>query len=114
METFEALSICESAEVHNDDERLNMYVQALVWRMKSIGCPYWDVLRMCRAFGHLPIEKKLIVHRYHLKVPKSNVVNLQKPPVVCCSLSWKADAAMQEEEQEQAQDVEEKGGLIDE
>ena len=62
------------------------------------------------------MEKKLIVHRYHLKVPNNNVVNLAKPLVVYCSWSWKADGAMQEEEheQEQEQDVDQKGEFIDE
>ena len=73
---------------------------------------------MCRAFRHFSVENKRIVHRYHLKETKSNVLNLKKPQVVYCSWSWKADGAMQEEEQEQEQeqeqDVDQKGEFIDE
>jgi hypothetical protein len=29
-------------EVHHDDERLNLYVQSLVWRMQCVGCPYQE------------------------------------------------------------------------
>ena len=47
-------------EVKSDDERLNMYVQSLVWRMQCCGCPFQDTLRMCQAFRSLPrVKKKL-------------------------------------------------------
>ena len=75
-------------EVHNDDERLNLYVQTLVWRMQCVDCPYLETLRLCRAFRHLPLEKKQLVWNYHLKTsPGSKTVCLRKPPVTYCSWS---------------------------
>lgn len=53
-------------EVHSQDERLDMYVQSLVWRMQCCGCPYRDTLRMCRAFRGLPLAEKRIVYQYGL------------------------------------------------
>ena len=78
-------------EVHHDDERLNMYVQSLVWRMQCVGCPYQEVLRMCRAFRHLPLAKKKLVFAYGLKEPNGKTICLQKPPVEYCTWSWKGE-----------------------
>jgi hypothetical protein len=88
-------------EVHNDDERLNLYVQALVWRMQCIGCPYQEVMRMCRGFRHLPMEQKKLVLQYGLKDEKSKKPVLAKPPVDYCTWSMSEE---QEEEQEQEQE----------
>ena len=38
----------------------------LVGRMQNCGCPYRDVLRMCRAFRNLPTTAKKYVCAYGL------------------------------------------------
>jgi hypothetical protein len=94
-------------EVRSDDERLNMYAQTLVWRMQCIGCPYWETLRMCRAFRHLPLEQKRLVFQYGLKKPRTKHVCWDKPQVQYCQWSWKGQAARDPEEEaseDEAQD----------
>lgn len=76
-------------EVHNDDERLNMYCESLVWRMQCCGCPYRDTLRMCRAFRNLPHEEKDLVWRYGLKAKGSKKIGLGKPAVTYCKWHFK-------------------------
>jgi hypothetical protein len=85
-------------EVHNDDERLNMYTQALVWRMQTCGCPYRDVLRMCRAFRSLPLEQKNLVYQYGLRSGESRKPCTKKPPVTYCS--WTLSSEVDDEEDE--------------
>ena len=72
-------------EVHNDDARLNLYCQALVWRMQVCGCPVREVMRMCKAFRHLPLEKKNIVFKYGLR-DESKVRDHQKSKPLCLTL----------------------------
>jgi hypothetical protein len=71
-------------EVHNCDQRLDMYVQSLAWRMQTCGCPYRDTLRMIRAFRHLPLSQKEYVFKYGLKKKGEKIICLDKPPVVYC------------------------------
>lgn len=85
-------------EVHNDDERLDTYCQALVWRMQCCGCPYREVVRMCRAFRNLPLDRKAYVWNYGLKKKEGDKVIkrcLEKPPVVYCK--WHLKGASGEE-----------------
>ena len=70
-----------------EDRRLNGYIQSLVWRMQICGDPFWEVLRMARAFRQLPLGQKL-VFKHGLRdvdadkgVRKSNRVNLESPMV---------------------------------
>ena len=73
-------------EVHNDDRRLNLYAQALVWRMQTCGDPYRDTLRMCRAFRELPLAKKQLVFEFGLraKAPGAEITKSGKPKMVHC------------------------------
>ena len=71
-------------KVHNDDERLDLYVQSLAWRLQTCGCPYRDTLRMCRAFRSLGPEKKAWVFKYGLTVSGSKKLCMRKPPVMYC------------------------------
>ena len=57
-------------EVRADDRRLNGYVQALVWRGQLCGDPFWEVLRVARAFRQLPPKQKQIVFNYGLRDPR--------------------------------------------
>ena len=70
--------------VGNDDERLDLYCQTLVWRMQTCGCPYREVLRMCRAFRSLPTAQKTIVCSYGLRNADTRVKITFKPPVTYC------------------------------
>lgn len=54
-------------EIRADDKRLNTYVQSLVWRSQISGDPFWEVLRMARAFRALPVHQKRIVFQYGLR-----------------------------------------------
>ena len=72
-------------EVGNDDRRLNAYCQCLVWRSQTCGCPYRDVLRMCRAFRFLPLAQKTFVYEHGLKL-KGGVIRTL-PPVTYISES---------------------------
>jgi hypothetical protein len=89
-------------EVHNDDQRLDMYAQSLVWRMQCCGCPYREVLRMCRAFRSLPLIAKNFVFNYGITYKDAEgkkKVCLDKPPVTYCK--WHLAP---EEEQEEAEE----------
>ena len=94
-------------EVHNDDTRLDSYMQSLVWRMQTCGCPYWDTLRMCLAFRHLPIEKKAYVFKYGIRLTAVGggvsstrlPLDLEKPPVTYCKWHLKDDEEGEGEEE---------------
>ena len=89
-------------EVHNDDQRLDMYCQALVWRLQTCGCPYRDTLRMCRAFRSLGAAAKSYVFSYGLtfvdEVTGKKHVCLNKPDVNYCR--WHLSSGQSEEDEE--------------
>ena len=78
-------------EVHSDDQRLDMYIQSSAWRLQTSGVPYFDTLRMCRAFRYLPQEQKMIVLKYGLKMSGAKTVDLEMAPVMYCI--WHLNAA---------------------
>ena len=86
-------------EIRNDDERLNMHCQTLVWRMQTIDCPLRDVLRMCRAFRQLPLEQKRIVYEYGLR-PGGKRGSMTKPPVTYCQWHLREEQADDDDENE--------------
>ena len=113
-------------EVHNDDSRLDMYVQSLAWSLQTCSCPYRDTLRMCRAFRKLPMEKKSYVFKYGLqddaartksskgresgkrsrrvrKAVAQRKTNHDKPPVIYCK--WHIRAFDEEDCESDVSDV---------
>ena len=84
-------------EVHNDDNRLNMYSQAFVWRSQTCGDPFREVLRMCLAFRSLPLEQKRFVFNYGLRRDKKVIRML--PPV-----KYAPERPIVEEESEEEED----------
>ena len=91
-------------EVHNDDERLDMYAQSLVWRMQCCGCPYRHVLRMTRAFRNLPLERKSTLFSYGFRHDegkedgKKKKICYDKPPVMYCNWELKPYEHMGDDE----------------
>ncbi len=81
-------------EVHNSDDRLNSYCQALIWRSQTVGDPFNEVCRMARAFRGLPVELKQYVFKYGLTVvaqetkDKTRAVK-ELPPVIYAEAPFK-------------------------
>ena len=68
-------------EIKADDGRLNLYVQALVWRCQTCGDPLREVMSLCRAFRALPIDKKQIVWQHKLRIGDGRKACLTLPVV---------------------------------
>ena len=97
-------------EVHNDDARLDLYVQSLAWRLQTGGCPYRDTLRMLRAFRHLPLSQKEYVFKYGLKEKGTKHINTEKPNVTYCQWHLKPESGLDYEDDEQGQAAAEEQG----
>ena len=72
-------------EIGNDDARLNAYLQTLIWRMQTCGCPYLDALQLCRDFRGFALDQKVLVFRHGLHKPKpAKSVYVDMPELTYC------------------------------
>ena len=83
-----------SEEARYEDARLNLYCQALVWRVQVCGCPYREVLRIRRALRALPLEQKTLVFKYGLTETgrKPRRICTQLPKVSYCRWNMAEEA----------------------
>ena len=54
-------------EIRANDDRLNIHLQTLAWRMQVCGDPFREVCRMARSFRALPLDKQAIAFQHGLK-----------------------------------------------